>query len=44
MTVTVDIGDRLAVVTINRPDVRNALSRQVLADLRAAPASLRTAD
>ena len=44
MTVTVDIGDRLAVVTINRPDVRNALSRQVLADLRAAFASLRTDD
>jgi enoyl-CoA hydratase/carnithine racemase len=44
MTVTVDIGDRLAVVTINRPDVRNALSRQVLADLRAALASLRTDD
>ena len=28
--------DRLAVVTINRPEVRNALNRQVLADIRAA--------
>jgi enoyl-CoA hydratase/carnithine racemase len=44
MTVTVDIRDRLAVVTINRPDVRNALSRQVLADLRATLAALRADD
>jgi enoyl-CoA hydratase/carnithine racemase len=31
--VTVDVTDRVAVVTVNRPEVRNALSRQVLADL-----------
>jgi enoyl-CoA hydratase/carnithine racemase len=39
-TLAVEITDRLAVVTINRPEARNALSRQVLADLRAAPAAL----
>ena len=32
----VEVDDRLAVVTINRPEVHNALSRHVLADLRAA--------
>ena len=40
-TLTVEVNDRLAVVTISRPEVRNALSRQVLADLRAALATLR---
>ena len=35
---------RLATVTINRPEVRNALNRQVLADIRAALARLRTDD
>jgi enoyl-CoA hydratase/carnithine racemase len=40
-TLTVEVIDRLAVVTINRPEVRNALSRQVLTDLRAALAALR---
>jgi enoyl-CoA hydratase/carnithine racemase len=39
-TLAVEITDRLAVVTINRPEARNALSRQVLADLRAALAAL----
>jgi enoyl-CoA hydratase/carnithine racemase len=34
MTVKVEINDRLATVTIDRPEVRNALSRQVLADQR----------
>jgi enoyl-CoA hydratase/carnithine racemase len=43
-TLTVEVTDRLAVVTINRPDVRNALSRQVLADLRAVLAVLRDDD
>ena len=43
-TLTVDVDDRLAVVTINRPEVRNALSRQVLADLRDALAELRERD
>ena len=33
-TLTVAVDDRLAVVTIDRPEVRNALSRQVLAELR----------
>jgi enoyl-CoA hydratase/carnithine racemase len=40
----VEVDDRLAVVTINRPDVRNALSQQVLAELRAALAKLGAAD
>jgi enoyl-CoA hydratase/carnithine racemase len=44
MTVKVEIDDRLATVTINRPEVRNALSRQVLADLRAALHRLRDND
>ena len=44
MTVKVEIDDRLATVTINRPEVRNALSRQVLADLRAALPRLRDND
>ena len=43
-TLTVDVDDRLAVVTITRPEVRNALSRQVLADLRDALAELRDRD
>jgi len=43
-TLTVDVDDRLAVVTINRPEVRNALSRQVLAELRDALAELRDRD
>lgn len=40
-TLTVDVSDRLAVVTVSRPEVRNALNGQVLADLRAALAVLR---
>jgi enoyl-CoA hydratase/carnithine racemase len=44
MTVNVEIDDRLATVTIDRPEVRNALSRQVLADLRAALHRLRDDD
>ena len=44
MTVKVEIDDRLATLTINRPEVRNALSRQVLADLRAALHRLRDND
>ena len=40
----IDVDDRLAVVTINRPEVRNALSRQVLAELRDALAELRDRD
>ena len=41
---TVEVDDRLAVVTINRPEVRNALSRQVLAELRDVLADLRERD
>ena len=43
-TLTVEVADRLAVVTINRPEVRNALSRQVLAELREVLAQLTGAD
>jgi enoyl-CoA hydratase/carnithine racemase len=43
-TLTVDVSDRLAVVTVDRPEVRNALSSQVLADLHAALAVLRDDD
>ncbi len=44
-TLTVEIGgDRLAIVTIDRPEVRNALSRQVLADLRTVLAQLSDSD
>jgi len=44
MSVEIDIQDRLATVSINRPEVRNALSRQVLANLRAVLARLRDDD
>jgi enoyl-CoA hydratase len=43
-TLTVEVDDRLAVVTITRPEVRNALSRQVVADLREALGVLRESD
>ena len=43
-TLTVEVDDRLAVVTVDRPEVRNALSRQVLAELRDALADLRERD
>ena len=43
-TLTIEVDDRLAVVTINRPQVRNALSRQVLAELRDTLADLRERD
>jgi enoyl-CoA hydratase len=43
-TLTVEVDDRLAVLTINRPEVRNALSQQVLAELRDALAELGAAD
>ena len=39
-TITVEVADRLAVITVDRPEARNALNRQVLADLRAAFAAL----
>lgn len=40
-TLLVDVRDRVAVVTINRPEVRNAINAQVQADLRAALGTLR---
>jgi len=43
-TVTIENRDRVAVVTITRPEVRNALNAQVQADLKAALAALRDDD
>jgi enoyl-CoA hydratase/carnithine racemase len=43
-TLTVGVDDRLAVVTIDRPDVHNALNQRALAELRDALAELRSAD
>lgn len=43
-TLSVEATDRLAVVTLDRPEARNALNRQVLADLRAALDALREDD
>jgi enoyl-CoA hydratase/carnithine racemase len=43
-TLTVEVDDRLAVVTVDRPEVRNALSRQLLAELRDVLADLRDRD
>jgi enoyl-CoA hydratase/carnithine racemase len=43
-TLTVEVDDRLAVVTVDRPEVRNALSRQVLAELRDVLTELRERD
>ena len=40
-TILVDTEDRVAVITLNRPDVRNAINAQVQTDLRAALADLR---
>jgi len=42
-TVAVEVDDRLAVVKITRPEVRNALNRQVVAELRDALTQLREA-
>lgn len=43
-TLLLDITDGVALVTVNRPEVRNAISRQVLADLRSVLADLRDDD
>lgn len=43
-TLLIDVRDRVAVVTINRPEVRNAINAQVQADLRAALGTLRHDD
>jgi enoyl-CoA hydratase/carnithine racemase len=43
-TLSVEVDDRLAVVTINRPQVRNALSRTVIAELLEVLAELRERD
>lgn len=40
----IDVRDRVAVVTINRPEVRNAINAQVQSDLRAALGTLRHDD
>ena len=43
-TLAVEVDDRVAVVTINRPEVRNALSRQVTAEVQDALEVLADAD
>ena len=43
-TLLVDKADGIALVTVNRPDVRNALSRQVLTDLHSVLTDLRDDD
>jgi len=43
-TLLVTKADGIALVTVNRPEVRNALSRQVLADLHTVLADLRDDD
>ncbi|MDQ0382374.1 enoyl-CoA hydratase/isomerase family protein [Amycolatopsis thermophila] len=44
MTVLTSVADGVAVVTLNRPDVRNAINDQVLDDLRAALGEIRDDD
>lgn len=43
-TLRTEIADGVAVVTINRPEVRNAVSRQVQSDLRAVLAEFKQDD
>lgn len=43
-TLLTEVTDGVAVVTLNRPDVRNAINKQVQSDLRAALTELRADD
>src|SRR6476469_8171077 len=43
-TLLTDVTDGVALITINRPDVRNAVNRQVQLDIRAALDRFRTDD
>lgn len=43
-TLLTEVADGVAVITLNRPEVRNAISRQVQTDLRAALAEARDDD
>lgn len=43
-TLLIEVADRVAVVTLNRPGVRNAINAQVQADLRAVLGELREDD
>ncbi|MFJ9392041.1 enoyl-CoA hydratase/isomerase family protein [Nocardioides sp. NPDC101246] len=43
-TLLVEVNDRVAVITLNRPEVRNAINAQVQTDLRAALDALRGDD
>ena len=42
--VTVDVSDRIATITINRPEARNALDRQTVTELKAHLDELRERD
>lgn len=43
-TLLTEVRDGVALITLNRPEVRNAINRQVQADLRAALTAARTDD
>ena len=43
-TLTVEVEDSVALITINRPEVRNAVSREVVVDLQAAISALKGED
>ncbi|WP_296605160.1 enoyl-CoA hydratase-related protein [Nocardioides sp.] len=43
-TLRVDVAERVAVITLDRPDVRNAINAQLQSDLRAALAEIRDDD
>ncbi|MFD7074598.1 enoyl-CoA hydratase/isomerase family protein [Nocardioides sp. NPDC059952] len=43
-TLLVEVSDRVAVITLNRPEVRNAINAQVQTDLRAALDACRNDD
>lgn len=43
-TLYTEVSDGIAVLTINRPEVRNAVNRQVQLDIRAALDAFRTDD
>ena len=39
-----DVADQIAVVTVNRPEVMNALNRETVAELKEAALSVRDDD
>ena len=43
-TIRIDVADRIATITISRPEALNALSSKVIAELTAATGELEVAD